>query len=119
MDGFVVLAGDMVFKDLLVGMNLLLGHERLSVAACRQPATSADLPASKTKVQRQSSRGLAHRSQTAVVPFRSFPDHTAKATHRQCGELSKCLTFQMLGTFQVSATSFTERTQIPRRPILT
>jgi hypothetical protein len=28
MDGFVVLAGDVVFKDLLVGMELLLGHER-------------------------------------------------------------------------------------------
>jgi len=30
MYGFVVLTGDMIFKDLLVGMKLLLRHERLS-----------------------------------------------------------------------------------------
>jgi hypothetical protein len=34
MYGFVVLTGDMIFKDLLVGMKLLLRHERLSHAAC-------------------------------------------------------------------------------------
>ena len=59
---FVVLTGDMIFKDLFVGMKLLLRHERLSHAAANSPPKSADLPGFKDKAARRLTR-----SQTAVV----------------------------------------------------
>src|SRR5712671_5983281 len=47
--GFVILTGDMIFKDFFVGMKLLLRHERLSYAAANSHQNQLTCHASKTK----------------------------------------------------------------------
>jgi hypothetical protein len=47
--GFVILTGDMIFKDFFVGVKLLLGHEHLSSAAANSHQNQ--LTASKTKLR--------------------------------------------------------------------
>ena len=77
---FVVLTGDMIFKDLFVGMKLLLRHERLSYAAANSHQNQTDLPGFKDKAARRLTR-----SQTSVVLSpRGYPGHTSKG--RQCGD---------------------------------
>ena len=49
--GFVILAGDMIFKYFFVGVKLLLGHEHLSSAAANSPPKSTDLPRFKDKAR--------------------------------------------------------------------
>jgi hypothetical protein len=47
--GFVILTGDMIFKDFFVGVKLLLRHEHLSSAAASSHQNQLTCHASKTK----------------------------------------------------------------------
>src|SRR6267154_4316255 len=47
--GFVILTGDMIFKDFFVGVKLLLRHEHLSSAAANSHQNQLTCHASKTK----------------------------------------------------------------------
>ncbi len=49
--GFVILTGDMIFKDFFVGVKLLLRHERLSSAAANSHQNQLTCHASKTKLR--------------------------------------------------------------------
>jgi hypothetical protein len=49
--GFVILTGDMIFKDFFVGMKLLLRHEHLSIAAANSHQNHLTCDASKTKLR--------------------------------------------------------------------
>ena len=49
--GFVILTGDMIFKDFFVGMKLLLRHEHLSSAAANSHQNHLTRQASKTKLR--------------------------------------------------------------------
>jgi hypothetical protein len=49
--GFVILTGDMIFKDFFVRVKLLLGHEHLSSAAANSYQNQLTRHASKTKLE--------------------------------------------------------------------
>ena len=49
--GFVILTGDMIFKDFFVGVKLLLRHEHLSSAAANSHQNQLTCHASKTKLR--------------------------------------------------------------------
>ena len=74
--GFVILTGDMIFKDFFVGMKLLLRHERLSYAAANSHQNQLTCHALTCS---PCADGGCHLS-------KSFPEHTAKGPHRQCGD---------------------------------
>ena len=63
--GFVILTGDMIFKDFFVDVKLLLRHEHLSSAAANSNQDQLTYHASKTKLR----GGWVTVRQTAVVPF--------------------------------------------------
>ena len=63
--GFVILTGDMIFKDFFVGVKLLLRHEHLSSAAAIAPQNQLTCHVSRT--MREAVDLLTVR-QTAVVP---------------------------------------------------
>ena len=48
--GFVILTGDMIFKDFFVGVKLLLKHEHLSSAAVNSHQNQLTCYASKTRL---------------------------------------------------------------------
>src|SRR4029077_5422689 len=49
--GFVILTGDMIFKDFFVGVKLLLRHEHLSSAAANSHQNQLTCHDSKTKLR--------------------------------------------------------------------
>lgn len=49
--GFVILTGDMIFKDFFVGVKLLLRHEQLSSAVANSHQNQLTCHASKTKLR--------------------------------------------------------------------
>ena len=49
--GFVILTGDMIFKDFFVGVKLLLRHEHLSSAAANSHQNQLTCYASKTRLR--------------------------------------------------------------------
>jgi hypothetical protein len=80
--GFVILTGDMIFKDFFVGVKLLLRHEHLSSAAANSHQIN-----SLATLQRQSCEAVDHSSTDGRCPLsKTALEGTAKGTHRQCGD---------------------------------
>ena len=76
--GFVILTGDMIFKDFFVGMKLLLRHEHLSSAAANSDQNQLTRHASKTKPARRLTFSPFDRRPLSL--FKTALERTAKGT---------------------------------------